>query len=285
MTTTPTLALEKQTHSAPIWDVQLNSNMDKIDNLASGVTPFARLKQTGVTGVTRAATPSGQTNFINNEFLPTSTGSVQQIGLSVEMTGIATGGANIFRIPLYLGAQTGGGAGANGVVGFNVVIQQNSADDVAFLNGLEMVVNNLKRNDPLNPVDQNHFGMTIDVYGGFSTGPAALAIRTGAANSTWQRGIFIPVNTITALGYAFDYEGNGSGPVRATAESIVLVGTSDVTNAVGGDLRLNKALWIGDGMTAPTQRAGFAAIYVDTADGDLKVKFGDGVTKTISVDT
>ena len=40
-----------------------------------------------------------------------------------------------------------------------------------------------------------------------------------------------------------------------------------------------------DGATAPSTVAGFAQMYVDTADGDLKVKFGDGTIKTIVTDT
>lgn len=40
-----------------------------------------------------------------------------------------------------------------------------------------------------------------------------------------------------------------------------------------------------DGTTAPTTITGVAQIYVDTADGDLKVKFGDGTTKTLATDT
>lgn len=39
-----------------------------------------------------------------------------------------------------------------------------------------------------------------------------------------------------------------------------------------------------DGITTPATLAGFAIIYVDTADGDLKVKFGDGTVKTIVTD-
>ena len=42
---------------------------------------------------------------------------------------------------------------------------------------------------------------------------------------------------------------------------------------------------IGDGITAPGTGTGEARIYVDTADGDLKVKFADGTIKTIVVDT
>lgn len=45
------------------------------------------------------------------------------------------------------------------------------------------------------------------------------------------------------------------------------------------------ALGIRDGITAPAAVSGQAILFVDTADGDLKVIFGDGTTKTIVVDT
>jgi hypothetical protein len=40
-----------------------------------------------------------------------------------------------------------------------------------------------------------------------------------------------------------------------------------------------------DGITAPSATIGLAKIFVDTADGDLKIIYGDGTTKTIVVDT
>ena len=40
-----------------------------------------------------------------------------------------------------------------------------------------------------------------------------------------------------------------------------------------------------DGITAPTAISGQAIIYVDTADGDLKVKFGNGFVATIAADS
>lgn len=40
-----------------------------------------------------------------------------------------------------------------------------------------------------------------------------------------------------------------------------------------------------DGVAIPTTVIGQAFIYIDTADGDLKIKFGDGTIKTISTDT
>jgi Pectate lyase superfamily protein/Right handed beta helix region len=45
------------------------------------------------------------------------------------------------------------------------------------------------------------------------------------------------------------------------------------------------SLAIADGIPAPAAVAGRAQLYVDAADGDLKVIFGDGLVKTLSVDT
>jgi hypothetical protein len=47
----------------------------------------------------------------------------------------------------------------------------------------------------------------------------------------------------------------------------------------------NVPLALADGIAAPAAVAGLAHIWVDAADGDLKVRFGDGITKTIAVDT
>lgn len=55
----------------------------------------------------------------------------------------------------------------------------------------------------------------------------------------------------------------------------VLVATNQIE---GNNLRIT------DGITAPTAVVGQAILYVDTADGDLKVIFGDGTVKTIVTD-
>jgi hypothetical protein len=178
-------------------------------------------------------TIGAQTNMINDYFLYTATGTQQQVGLMLDMVATNTeSSTGFFRIPFVVRCQTGGGTGADGCEGMNAIVQQNAADDVAFLSGLEIAVNNLKRNDPLNPIDRNHYGVTIDTYGGFSTGPAAIAIRSGQANSTWQRGIWIPASTISPNGYAFDYEGNQTdGAVRITNGAVLQVASGVWFNA------------------------------------------------------
>lgn len=52
-----------------------------------------------------------------------------------------------------------------------------------------------------------------------------------------------------------------------------------------GQLTVAGAFRLTDGITAPATATGFAILYVDSADGDLKVKFGDGTVKTLATDT
>ena len=40
-----------------------------------------------------------------------------------------------------------------------------------------------------------------------------------------------------------------------------------------------------DGVPAPAATAGKASLYVDSADGSLKVIFGNGIIKTVALDS
>lgn len=71
-----------------------------------------------------------------------------------------------------------------------------------------------------------------------------------------------------------------------------LTTVTDNTIDIGGvganrprNVHAGTAFVLADGVTAPTASVGYAKIYVDTADGDLKIIFGDGTVKTIVVDT
>jgi len=60
--------------------------------------------------------------------------------------------------------------------------------------------------------------------------------------------------------------------------------TTALTIANSGEVRM-PGLSLTDGISAPAAVVGYAQIYVDTADGDLKVKFGDGHVATIATDS
>ena len=49
------------------------------------------------------------------------------------------------------------------------------------------------------------------------------------------------------------------------------------------DLQTN-IVSVEDGVTAPSAVSGFAQIYVDTADGNLKVIFASGTVQTLATD-
>lgn len=55
-------------------------------------------------------------------------------------------------------------------------------------------------------------------------------------------------------------------------------------NAYAVTQQTTETVQIVDGSTAPAT-ASFAQMYIDTADGDLKIKFADGTVKTITTDT
>lgn len=58
--------------------------------------------------------------------------------------------------------------------------------------------------------------------------------------------------------------------------------SSGTISFVSGGL---TTLPLSDGVSAPTPASGKAILYVDSADGDLKIAFGDGTVKTIVTDT
>lgn len=77
---------------------------------------------------------------------------------------------------------------------------------------------------------------------------------------------------------------DGRPPLEVT-ETVTAI--QDKINALWDESNLIAAayLQITDGVAAPGTASGMARIYVDTADGDLKVIFGDAVIKTLATDT
>lgn len=130
--------------------------------------------------------------------------------------------------------------------------------------------------------------MLMDCYG--TTGPN---LKFTSANTASATGAFEFERTVAAASsepaFVVRDSNTGSGtPVTYQAETERLTG-SFFRGRRGGvtyyEAYASGALGIRDGITAPGTVAGMAQLYVDTADGDLKVKFGDGTVKTIVLDT
>jgi hypothetical protein len=100
-------------------------------------------------------------------------------------------------------------------------------------------------------------------------------------------GIRIDAESGFTFGYATNFTCVLSGNTFSGAVGTQLSASSTLLDPLNGAQvpgRLGSMI-ISDGIAAPTQINNYAIIYVDSADGDLKVKFGDGVTKTIATDT
>jgi hypothetical protein len=63
------------------------------------------------------------------------------------------------------------------------------------------------------------------------------------------------------------------------------INNATVFSMAGTYVAIDQYFAIKDGVTAPGASSGYAWIFVDSADGDLKVRFGDGVTKTLATDS
>jgi hypothetical protein len=74
----------------------------------------------------------------------------------------------------------------------------------------------------------------------------------------------------------------------STAASIsTLTGAIYTSGGIGvaGSINIGGFYGLVDGIAAPSAESGYARIYVDSADGDLKVIFGDGIIKTLATDS
>lgn len=74
-------------------------------------------------------------------------------------------------------------------------------------------------------------------------------------------------------------------------DAIDLEGLQEQINERGREIgrvirdALFQTLTLNDGVPIPATRKDVAIIYIDSADGDLKIKFADGTVKTIVIDT
>jgi len=143
------------------------------------------------------------------------------------------------------------GAGALRLANLGAVVGRNFNNDGDL---------NLVKSDASNGVIVG--GGSTNAYAQFDVGASHISL--GCINSTTPAFTWTVINTGALLpGGTFD--------LGAAA--------SRIRTAYAGSLDLT------DGIAAPAAVSGSAKLYVDTADGDLKVIFGDGTIKTIVLDT
>lgn len=150
---------------------------------------------------------------------------------------------------------------------------------------------------------------------------SALTISNSTASSSSSIGAFVVSGGVgiggklnVGLGVTIEGGSYSAGTIyRSSSRGIVIAGVSGTTSdlllasvtgfpvmqitkdtrdvrfyedidAIGA-INAGSFFGISDGIAAPDAQSGLAKIYVDIADGDLKVKFGDGIVKTIATDS
>lgn len=118
-------------------------------------------------------------------------------------------------------------------------------------------------------------GKTVTKVAGMYIESAGIS---GAGAVTTLCGLYIAAQSGATTNYGLYQAGSNTNYFGG----VVSIGTTATTNS---KLTVESGISIKDGVTAPGTSSGYAQIYVDTADGDLKVKFGDGTVKVLAADT
>jgi len=174
---------------------------------------------------------------------------------------------------LVVGNGTSGGLGVGGSInaGGNIVLSPASVAASGEVGNLR-IADSSNTNRKLffgldNTVSPNGVGYIQSTLTGTTTIPLQLQ-PLGGSLSVGNSGTVVTLNGTTAS-------------TSTSSGALVVSGGVGVAGAV------NAGTFYGlvDGVTAPATESGYARIYVDSADGDLKVKFGDGTVKTIATDS
>lgn len=119
----------------------------------------------------------------------------------------------------------------------------------------------------------------------------SLDIEGGKLRITQTAGTYV---TLGMASSRIDLQAAGisNNPYMRMSNNAVRFGIGSAADGTYGDfgifglnLYVQGHISILDGVSAPSTVAGRAFIYVDSADGDLKVKFGDGTVKTLATDS
>jgi hypothetical protein len=129
-----------------------------------------------------------------------------------------------------------------------------------------------------------YFGGTLETAGGFRTG-AGNIFEWSARSIIGSDGdglVRLSNNTQSDFGRLMFGGQTSSFPALKRSAAALETKLADDSAYTQHNAQMFAVV---DGITAPSATIGLAKIFVDTADGDLKIIYGDGTTKTIVVDT
>lgn len=173
---------------------------------------------------------------------------------------------NVDNSQLYFGVE--GAAGSTGNVALN------AGANATNLHTAELVFNFVGTiNSRVSNTSNHEFAYATDgiIYAmGSGAGSTWRYRRHGDAQDRYR------LEALTAGGKLWFGPGNAAPDVNLYREGADKLRTDDVLVA--------QQLEITDGVAAPGNVAGRASLFIDSADGDLKVRFADGVVKTIATD-
>jgi hypothetical protein len=121
------------------------------------------------------------------------------------------------------------------------------------------------------------YSMALGAGSNVSASNAILISAKGTTQTNSTANTFeVNLNNTTSV---FRFGNTVDGWLNSTGNFAIGSSTPNSKLDIAGDIAIT------DGITAPTATVGKAKIYVDTADGDLKIVFGDGTVKTIVTDS
>lgn len=160
---------------------------------------------------------------------------------------------------------------SNAAVGSSLVIY----DPVSATEGGQI---NINKAGITTPSGTESDGFVIDAYDTGATGNYGLPADTDVLRLIGTPGVG-PAEKSIVITEDADIITNGDIKFRSAGANNI--GEAGIE---AGEVH-SQLLVLKDGVTAPSTFSGQAAIYVDNADGDLKIKFSDGTVKTIVTDT
>lgn len=118
-----------------------------------------------------------------------------------------------------------------------------------------------------------------------NTNGGAVLATTGDTFLNFSSQSVFGAATVTATNPIAGNNVIGSGGEVSFYAKIPIQGWSSDANFLAAIPTTLEASKLVDGVTEPATISGVASLYIDSADGDLKIKFEDGTVKTIITDT